>query len=171
MQLEIDDKILFFRKESIYSNFHPCKIVFDGTEFKHSEGLFIALKAYYFNHNRAEMDVIAAFEDPREAKAYGRKEITNFNQFFWEQNREQIMEYAVYLKFKQNEHLRHQLLHSDPKIFVEASPYDKIWGVGITVCPEAADPKNWKGLNLLGIILGRVRDRLKNRLFESLFIG
>jgi ribA/ribD-fused uncharacterized protein len=145
--------------------------MFDGTEFHHSEGLFIALKAYYFNRNRAEMDIIANFIDPRDAKAYGRKSIANFNQFFWEQGREQIMEHAVYLKFKQNDELRYQLLKTDNKIFVEASPYDSIWGVGITVCPEAADPKNWKGLNLLGQVMGRVRTRLRDELFESLFTG
>jgi ribA/ribD-fused uncharacterized protein len=145
--------------------------MFDGTEFHHSEGLFIALKAYYFNRDRAEMDLIAAFEDPKDAKAYGRKGIKCFNQFFWEQNREMIMEHAVYLKFKQNAELRYKLMQSDPKILVEASPYDRIWGVGITVCPDAADPKNWKGLNLLGIILMRVRERLKRELLESLFTG
>ncbi len=161
MQLEVDNKILFFGQESIYSNFHPCEIWFDGTRFYHSEGLFISLKAYYFNRDRAEMNLIASFLDPRDAKAYGRKEITNFNQLYWEWNREKIMEVAVYHKFKQNPELKAKLLATGNKEFVEASPYDKIWGVGITVCPEAADPRNWKGLNLLGKVIMRVKERLR----------
>ena len=44
-------------------------------------------------------------------------------------------------------------------ILVEASPYDKIWGVGLGVDdPLILDNKNWKGENLLGFILTNVRD-------------
>lgn len=161
MQLEIDDKILFWKKESIYSNFHPCRIWYNNINFHHSEGLFIALKAYTFNHDSFEMAHIANLKNPADAKRYGRECIPTFVPLYWEQVRYDVMKFAVLRKFRQNPHLRDKLLATGNKTFVEASPYDKIWGVGITVCPEAADPRNWKGLNLLGQILEEVRAELR----------
>lgn len=49
------------------------------------------------------------------------------------------------------------------KILVEASPYDKIWGIGLAVTdPRAADQDKWQGQNLLGKALMRVRDTLRS---------
>ena len=45
----------------------------------------------------------------------------------------------------------------------EASPYDRIWGIGISVA-EAGDGDEWRGTNLLGIALMRVRDMIVNEL-------
>lgn len=161
MQLEVDDSILFWKKESIYSNFHPCEITFNGVKFQHSEGLFIALKAYFFNRRESEIEYIATLTDPADAKAYGRNNIPAFNPLYWEWNRMTVMKFVVKLKFRQNPHLRAKLFATGNKRFVEASPYDKIWGVGLPVCPEAADPKNWKGLNLLGKVIEEVRKELR----------
>ena len=45
--------------------------------------------------------------------------------------------------------------------FVEGSPYDKIWGIGIHFEDELAnDSKNWKGENLLGQALDMVYNEL-----------
>jgi ribA/ribD-fused uncharacterized protein len=44
---------------------------------------------------------------------------------------------------------------------VEASPLDRVWGIGLTADdPRAADPSSWLGLNLLGEALMEVRSRL-----------
>jgi predicted NAD-dependent protein-ADP-ribosyltransferase YbiA (DUF1768 family) len=44
---------------------------------------------------------------------------------------------------------------------VEASPSDRIWGIGLTADdPRAANPASWRGLNLLGFALGDVRTTL-----------
>jgi ribA/ribD-fused uncharacterized protein len=46
------------------------------------------------------------------------------------------------------------------RIIVEGSPKDRIWGVGIKWDdPRILDPKNWDGLNLLGVALGEVREQ------------
>ena len=64
-------------------------------------------------------------------------------------------------KFTQNEELKTQLLATAGTTLVEASPYDKIWGIGLAATdPRAEDPTQWKGLNLLGKILTQLREEL-----------
>lgn len=53
------------------------------------------------------------------------------------------------------------LLETGDRLLVEASPYDKIWGVGYSAANAAANEGNW-GENLLGKALMRVRDRLRS---------
>ena len=65
------------------------------------------------------------------------------------------------LKFSQNEELYRFLIGTKDKILVEASPYDKIWGIGMRKNEEGIlEPSKWKGLNLLGFILMDVRNRI-----------
>jgi ribA/ribD-fused uncharacterized protein len=71
---------------------------------------------------------------------------------------------ANYFKYSQNEEFKEALLNPefDGKHFVEASPYDKIWGVGLGEDnPLVDDETNWKGQNLLGKALDEVRRTLK----------
>ena len=47
------------------------------------------------------------------------------------------------------------------RVLVEASPLDRVWGIGLAVDDEAAaSPARWRGRNLLGFALMEVRDRL-----------
>ena len=64
-------------------------------------------------------------------------------------------------KFSQNSHLNDYLQSTEDKVLVEASPYDRIWGIGLGEnTPEINNPKQWKGLNLLGFALMEVRAKL-----------
>lgn len=61
----------------------------------------------------------------------------------------------------QNANLKEQLMATQNRLLVEASPYDKIWGIGLGEGDEAAlDPARWKGRNLLGTVLMNVRKQL-----------
>jgi ribA/ribD-fused uncharacterized protein len=66
-------------------------------------------------------------------------------------------------KFQQNLTLREFLLDTGDRILVEASPVDKIWGIGLAADhPDALFPEKWPGLNLLGIALMEVRSKIMN---------
>jgi len=50
------------------------------------------------------------------------------------------------------------------RVLVEASPLDRVWGIGLAADdPRAADPAGWRGLNLLGFALMEARDLLSGR--------
>jgi ribA/ribD-fused uncharacterized protein len=51
------------------------------------------------------------------------------------------------------------LLNTYPRTLVEASPHDRVWGIGMAASdPRAQIMKKWEGNNLLGFILTDVRD-------------
>jgi ribA/ribD-fused uncharacterized protein len=48
------------------------------------------------------------------------------------------------------------------RVLVEASPQDRVWGIGRAADDEqAASPARWLGLNLLGFVLMEVRQQLR----------
>ena len=53
------------------------------------------------------------------------------------------------------------LLNTGNKVLVEASPYDRIWGIGMKQDNEKVnDPSLWNGLNLLGLALMEARAKI-----------
>lgn len=100
-------------------------------------------------------------DDPAHAKALGRQ-VPNFKSEVWDAEKFYIVVRANELKFSQNPELRNYLLSTGKRILVEASPADSIWGIGLTEDhPDASTPKRWKGENLLGFALMKVRDDLR----------
>ncbi len=96
-------------------------------------------------------------------KKLGRQ-VKNFNKEIWDKNKENIVVNGNVLKFSQNEDLKDFLIETGDKILVEASPHDKIWGIGMDANnPDVYDPNKWKGENLLGFSLMQVRDIIKNK--------
>ena len=81
----------------------------------------------------------------------------------WDKMKYKIVLDGNLLKFSQNEELKQFLLSTGDKILVEASPYDKVWGIGMLAENfECINPGAWNGENLLGFALMEVRDILRN---------
>ena len=140
------------------SNFKVCKIVDPSTniEFTTTEQLYMWYKADFFKDEvtRKKLEITMT---AREAKNLGR-EVANYNEQLWECVRYGYMVYVNYLKYTQNDDLKQKLLDTKNKVLVEASPIDRIWGVGLAANnPLILDEKNWTGRNLLGKSLMKVR--------------
>lgn len=127
--------------------------------FKTAEHFMMHGKAMLFNDPRTALEVLQA-DHPRKVKALGRK-VAGFDERAWDANRERIVREGNLLKFRADPHLRARLLATGSRELVEASPRDRIWGIGFS--PEKApvtDRRRW-GLNLLGKVLMEVRARLR----------
>jgi ribA/ribD-fused uncharacterized protein len=98
--------------------------------------------------------------DPSVQKKLGRG-VLNFDPATWDQHKYKLVYQANYAKFTQNPSLLRALLDTKGTTLVEASPYDRIWGIGLSeVDPRALDRSQWRGENLLGKILTDLRENL-----------
>jgi len=131
-----------------------------GVVYKTAEHFMMAGKAKLFNDEENFAKIIKS-NSAAEAKKIGRM-VRNFDQVIWEESRCEIVIRGNYLKFIQNEGLKKYLLSTDSRVLVEASPRDRIWGIGMGKHNEnAKKPENWRGKNLLGFCLMEVRDQLQ----------
>ncbi len=145
---------------SVFSNWAEAHFEHDGEIFENSEQAFIWEKALCFKDYEIANKILL-INDPKLVKALGRK-VKNFDDNIWLKKRYQVMLDVCYAKFQQNPELKKILLSTGNKIIVEASLYDKIWGVGLHWKDDAIlDKSNWKGENLLGKILMEVRNKIK----------
>ena len=148
---------------SFLSNWIPndLEIKYCDAIFTNSEQIFMFLKAIFFHDEEMAEKIIEEGYDPRIAKKLGGQ-VRNFKESEWAMVREDKMYQACKMKFAWNPKLRKQLLDTGDKILVEGTPFDPIWGVKIKWDDDRIlDEKNWKGQNLLGKVLMRVRNDLQ----------
>lgn len=149
----------FFGAEDVLSNWHPCRFTYRGVAFSCVEQFMMYAKAKLFSNDAAAAEILAT-SDPKTQKRLGRN-VAGFVETTWAARRESIVYVGCREKFSQNADLRAALLATAPTVLVEASPYDRIWGVGLGASsPHIVNESSWRGLNLLGIALMKVRDTL-----------
>lgn len=149
----------FFGAADVFSNWHPCSFTFHDVTFNCGEQFMMYAKAMLFD-DHVTAEAILSSTSPREQKRLGRS-VRGFDEARWITAREKIMFVGCREKFRQNEALAIALRATGTSVLVEASPYDRIWGVGLgEQDPRIADPSAWLGLNLLGKALMHVRDAL-----------
>jgi ribA/ribD-fused uncharacterized protein len=131
----------------------------DGVAYPTAEHWMMAAKARLFGDGEGLAAVLAA-KSPSAAKAAGRK-VRDFDEQKWAAARYDIVVAGNLAKFGQHDALREFLLGTGDRVLVEASPYDRVWGIGMGPAnPDVAHPLKWRGLNLLGFALMDVRERL-----------
>lgn len=146
---------LFWSSKKPYSNWYPCQFTYKGIKFHNSEQAYMWEKALCFGDEETAEQILEEGSDPKIAKDLGRM-VVGFDSLIWDDRKFQIMYDIVLEKFRQNPTLKKKLLQNSN--FVEASPYDLIWGVGLSEDdPRILDEKNWKGQNLLGKVLEKVK--------------
>ena len=149
----------FFTEASPFSQWYRCSFTVDGQTFNCAEQFMMHGKAKLFGDAEMAQKILAA-DHPKQHKALGRK-VRNFDDVAWRGAREAIVAAGSRAKFTQNAELRALLVGTAGTTLVEASPYDRIWGIGLAATdPRAQDPAKWRGQNLLGKILTALRDEL-----------
>ncbi len=135
----ITDIHVFFWN-SIYSQWYTTynnqggQFIENGIVYPNAEKYMMMAKAKLFNDTEV-FDKMSKTDNPRMVKTLGRM-VKNFSESEWDK-------------------------HKD-KIIVEASPYDKIWGIGLHWDDDRVLYENlWQGENLLGKCIMRARDILK----------
>lgn len=182
----------FWLTQSPFSQWHPAIFTVNGKTFTSAEQYMMFQKAVLFRDRKIATEILdmnknekilvdflsgemtrdqiisdaknkKAWSDMQaKIKAAGRR-VSGYNETTWLRNRERIVEEGNIAKFSQNEDLKTKLLNTGDTILVEASKYDKIWGIGLTEDdPRAWNENTWNGLNLLGKALTKVREKLKS---------
>jgi hypothetical protein len=133
----------------------------DDVFYKTAEHWMMVEKARLFGDEDTIQKILEA-DYPKIAKDLGRQ-VKNYDEEVWIEHRYNIVLSGNRYKFTQNNEYKAILLGTGSKILVEASPVDRIWGIGLAEDDKAAkDPLMWKGLNLLGFVLTDLREELKH---------
>lgn len=141
------------------SQWWPAQFTADGVSYQTAEHWMMAAKARLFHDEHALAAVLAA-ANPEHAKAAGRT-VRGFNEQAWTAARFDLVVAGNAAKFRQHPDLAAYLRATASKVLVEASPRDRIWGIGMGAANLAAPrPSHWRGTNLLGFALMNVRDQL-----------
>ena len=154
-RLQLCDGIAFFGRDSFLSNFHPCKIDEGNLTFPTVEHYFQYKKALYFKDEKTASAIYKA-RSPAQAKAFSYQ-IKDFDAELWKSVASQNMFKACTQKFQQNHELG-QKLKETTGVLVEANPKDTYFSCGLSLQdPNLDNHAMWKGQNVLGDILGKVR--------------
>jgi len=128
--------------------------------FPTAEHYMMYFKAILMNDEETAARILAC-GTPAEAKTFGRQ-VKNFNQKVWDEKCDEVVQRGSWLKFSQNEECKEALLGTGDRILIEASPNDRIWGIGFD-CEHALGNESEWGENKLGKALMLARDRLREQ--------
>jgi len=146
--------------KSCFSQWWGSAFEVEQVRYATAEHWMMAKKAELFGDNEMLEKILIA-KSPAEAKKLGRK-VRNFDPQIWGENCFDIVCEGNYNKFSQHPDLKEFLLNTKDRVLVEASPVDRVWGIGMAQDNEHVEnPRLWGGANLLGFALMEVRDRLE----------
>jgi ribA/ribD-fused uncharacterized protein len=149
------------------SNWARSPFVIDGVSYNCAEQWIMACKARACGDD-AVLTKIMSSQSARKQKELGRSLDPKAVQRFWRlQDKMAAQLTGARAKFQQNEALMLKLLRTGQKVIAEASPSDRVFGIGLAPSdPLAQDPSNWKGTNLLGKALMSVRDEFRRQVLQ-----
>lgn len=146
-------------KSQYPSQWYISPFIVEGDNYNCCEQYMMAKKADFFKDEKTKVLIMNATE-PKEHKSLGRQ-VKNFDENEWNKVADEIVFQANLAKFSQNPQLKQKLLETKDKIFVECSPYDKIWGNGLNITDTLnTHPDKWLGTNKLGKAIMKVREVL-----------
>ncbi len=164
-----DDFVFFWRHtgrqsegvgKQCLSQWYMVSMTIDGVCYNCMEQYLMAEKAHTFGDEDTEALIMAEYNQ-MSIKKLGRQ-VAGYDDEVWKADRQEISVRGNIYKFAQNPKLKEFLLSTGDKILVEASPKDRIWGIGLDENhPDAIVPSRWQGENLLGFALMEAREHLR----------
>lgn len=134
----------------------------DSISVPFSELAIMACKAAFFG-DWETYDRILVCSKPSHCKKLGRL-VKNFDEYKWSDVREGIAFSILKAKFESSFSMRSILCNTKGKILAEASPTDRIWGIGLSISDgRSHNVSEWRGKNILGFTLMKVRDSISNK--------
>ena len=162
-----DNYLFFYGNKDHFSNFYKADFIVENIKFSCGEQFIMYNKALLFNDLEIANKILNE-DSPFTFKKLGRK-VKNFDDKKWAASRFDITFKGLYQKYKQNLDLYNLILDTECLEIAEASPTDRIWGIGMNINDPNIENKNyWKGGNLLGKILMDVRSQLLYEYIETL---
>ena len=144
------------------SNWFLSEFTVGGITFSSMEQYMMYEKAVLFK-NQTTAEKILQTDDVAKIKAFGRT-VQNFDDKVWAKEREGIVYNGVSEKFRQNPELAEKLEKTGEEIIAECAVKDRIWGIGLSMEDEnRLCIDKWRGKNLLGKILMRVREDIRHQ--------
>lgn len=139
------------------------KVAMGWLVYANAEQYMMAEKARFFRDADTEAEIMKT-TSPKRVKEMGRQ-VKGFDEGMWHRVREGVVLRASWFKFGSNPDLARLLVETGDRELVEASPVDRVWGIGLAVSdPRSRNKRMWPegALNLLGQSLTRVRDLLRS---------
>lgn len=165
----IDNYIFFWKHTEIpygcFSNWSNHSITENSITFKTVEHYIMYHKALLMSDTKIANEILNV-SGPLSAKHLGRK-VTNYDEKVWSNKRKDIIYNALTLKVLQHKDVFDLLISTGDKIIAEASPYDKIWGIGYNANNALQNNNNW-GLNILGTSWMKVRYTIKQEVINKI---
>ena len=144
----------------VFSQWYPNDFTCDGATYRTAEHFMMAEKARLFD-DQHHLNLILQAVTPAEAKKLGRQ-VRGFQDDLWNDRGVEIVTRGSIAKFGSDNALRDYLVGTGDRVLVEASPRDRVWGIGMgRNNPAVEQPSQWRGKNLLGFALMQARAELR----------
>jgi ribA/ribD-fused uncharacterized protein len=142
--------------KGVFSQWHATPFVLDGLSMATAEQWMMYAKASLFGDGDIARQILET-PDPSLQKRLGQM-VSGFDNDIWDRWKIDIVYQGNIAKFAQNAGALRQLRNTENAMLVEANPRDWVWGSGLAIGdPDVLVPNNWRGQNLLGQILTKVR--------------
>lgn len=151
-----------------YSQWSIYPFIFNNIQFNCNEQFMMYGKSLVCG-DRETAELIMKEKDPSSQKKLGRK-VKGYSDDIWNEEKSMMVVYiANYFKFTQNTEAYNHLMNDPSNEIVEASPYDRIWGIGLSADrPQSWNKNSWRGENRLGRCIDQVRKYEKYALQEDI---
>lgn len=142
------------------SNWYLASFIIDNVTYSSVEQYMMYQKAICFCDSDIAEQIMET-DDVSIIKSLGRA-VSHYDDEIWSNMREKVVFDALMAKFSQNIDLKKELLNTGNALLAECAVKDVIWGIGLSMNdPNRFHTHNWRGKNLLGYTLMKVREILR----------